>query len=40
MTLQKFYVCLVCGHPHHGSKSAPEKCPLCGAPGSKYEQVK
>ncbi len=35
----EFYVCPVCGHTHYG-KSAPEKCPVCGAPGSKYEMVK
>jgi rubrerythrin len=35
----EFYVCPVCGHTHYG-KSAPEKCPVCGAPGSKYEVVK
>lgn len=35
----EFYVCPVCGHTHYG-KAAPEKCPVCGAPGSKYELVK
>lgn len=35
----EFYVCPICGHTHYG-KSAPEKCPVCGALGSKYELVK
>ena len=29
------YVCSVCGYVHEGD-SAPEKCPLCGAPASKF----
>ncbi len=33
-----YYVCPVCGHLH--PRSAPEKCPVCGAPGSRYELVK
>ena len=33
----EYYVCPVCGHTH--PRSAPEKCPVCGAPGSKYEKV-
>ncbi len=32
-----YYVCLVCGHTHE--KSAPDKCPVCGAPSSKFEKV-
>ena len=32
-----YYVCLVCGHTHEGS--APEKCPVCGAPASRFEKV-
>jgi rubrerythrin len=31
------YVCLVCGYVHTGS-SAPEKCPTCGAPASKFKE--
>ena len=29
------YVCSVCGYVHEGD-SAPEKCPVCGAPASKF----
>lgn len=29
------YVCPVCGYVHEGD-SAPEKCPQCGVPGSKF----
>lgn len=28
-----YYVCPFCGHTHIGT---PEKCPVCGAPGSKF----
>ena len=31
------YVCPVCGYVHEGDE-APEKCPLCGVPGSKFEK--
>lgn len=31
----KKYVCSVCGYVHEGD-SAPEKCPICGAPASKF----
>ncbi len=30
------FVCTVCGYVHEGD-SAPEKCPTCGAPASKFE---
>jgi rubrerythrin len=33
-----YYVCPVCGHTH--PRSAPDKCPVCGAPGSRFEQIK
>jgi rubrerythrin len=33
-----YYICPVCGYTH--KRSAPEKCPVCGAPGSKFEVVK
>jgi rubrerythrin len=33
-----YYVCPVCGHVH--ARKAPEKCPVCGTPGSRYELVK
>ena len=29
------YVCPVCGYVHEGDE-APEKCPQCGVPGSKF----
>ena len=31
----KKFVCPVCGYVHEGD-SAPEKCPQCGVPGSKF----
>ncbi|MDR1640478.1 MAG: NADH peroxidase [Clostridiales bacterium] len=31
------YVCTICGYVHEGD-SAPEKCPTCGAPASKFIQ--
>ncbi len=31
----KKFVCSVCGYVHEGD-SAPEKCPVCGAPASKF----
>ncbi|MRR30751.1 rubrerythrin family protein, partial [bacterium] len=32
-----YYVCPVCGHTH--KRGAPEKCPVCGAPGSRFEKI-
>ena len=32
-----YYVCQVCGHTHE--KGAPEKCPVCGAPASRFDRV-
>jgi rubrerythrin len=32
-----YYVCPVCGHTHE--RVAPEKCPVCGVPGSRFEKV-
>lgn len=32
-----YYVCPVCGHTH--PRSAPDKCPVCGAPGSRFERI-
>ena len=32
------YVCPVCGHTEIGE--APEKCPVCGVPGPKFEEIK
>ena len=33
----KKFVCKVCGYVHEGD-SAPEKCPVCGAPAEKVEE--
>ena len=33
----KKYVCAVCGYVHEG-ESAPEKCPICNAPASKFAE--
>lgn len=33
----KKFVCPVCGYVHEGD-SAPEKCPQCGVPGSKFQE--
>ena len=35
----KKFVCSVCGYVHEGD-SAPEKCPVCGAPASKFIEQK
>ena len=32
----KRYVCPICGYVHEGD-AAPEKCPQCGALGSKFK---
>lgn len=34
----KKFVCAICGYVHEGD-SAPEKCPQCGAPASKFSEV-
>ena len=33
----KKYICPVCGYVHEGNEP-PEKCPLCGAAGSKFQE--
>ena len=33
----KKYVCLICGYTHEG-ESAPDKCPICNAPASKFQE--
>lgn len=33
-----YYVCPVCGYVH--KRSAPEKCPICGALGTKFEVIR
>ena len=32
-----YYICPICGYTH--ARTAPEKCPVCGAPGSKFERI-
>jgi rubrerythrin len=32
-----YYICPVCGYTH--KRSAPEKCPVCGALGSRFEKI-
>ena len=32
-----YYVCPVCGYTHAGS--APDRCPVCGTPGSRFERI-
>lgn len=34
----KKFVCSVCGYVHEGD-SAPEKCPICGVPASKFNEM-
>jgi rubrerythrin len=36
--MQKKFICVVCGYVHEGTE-APEKCPKCGAPASKFNEV-
>lgn len=33
------FVCKVCGYVYEGD-SAPEKCPVCGSPAEKFEEMK
>lgn len=32
-----YYICPVCGYTV--GKTAPDKCPICGAPGAKFERI-
>lgn len=32
-----YYICPVCGYTE--KRSAPEKCPICGASGSRFERI-
>ncbi len=32
-----YYVCPVCGHTH--KRNAPERCPICNTPGSRFEKI-
>lgn len=34
----EYYICPICGYTH--KRVAPEVCPVCGTPGSKFEVVK
>lgn len=36
--MQKKFICVVCGYVHEGAE-APEKCPICGAPKSKFKDL-
>lgn len=33
---ESFYMCPVCGYV--GEDHAPEKCPICGTPGSRFQE--
>jgi len=35
---QKLWICPVCGELHEGDE-APEKCPVCGTPRSKFKEM-
>lgn len=32
-----YYVCPVCGYTHE--RGAPDKCPVCGTPGSRFQRI-
>ena len=36
--MHKKFICVVCGYVHEGDE-APEKCPVCGAPKSKFKKL-
>ena len=36
--MKKKFICTVCGYVHEGD-AAPEKCPVCKVPASKYKEV-
>ena len=36
--MKKKFICTVCGYVHEGD-SAPEKCPQCGVPASKFKAL-
>ena len=36
--MNKKFICTVCGFVHEGD-SAPEKCPQCGVPASKFKEM-
>ena len=36
-TGKDYYVCPVCGHTH--ARSAPDRCPVCGTAGTRFEKI-
>ena len=36
--MKKKFICTVCGYVHEGD-SAPERCPQCGVPASKFKEL-
>ena len=36
--MSKKFICTVCGYVHEGDE-APEKCPICNAPKSKFKEL-
>ena len=36
--MKKKFICTVCGYIHEGTE-APEKCPICKAPASKFKEM-
>ena len=36
--MKKKFICTVCGYVHEGTE-APERCPLCKAPASKFKEM-
>ena len=36
--MKKKFICTVCGYVHEGNE-APEKCPQCGVPASKFKEL-
>ena len=36
--MKKKFICTVCGYIHEGD-AAPEKCPMCGVPASKFKEL-
>lgn len=37
--MKKKFICTVCGYVYEG-EHAPEKCPICGVPASKFKELK
>ena len=37
--MTKKFICAVCGYIHEGTE-APERCPICKAPASKFSELK